>query len=228
MKNIARALKRFIKTLTQTKAERRHEMVGPSHIWKMQRDFQIQFLKTMNLLPDHYLLDIGCGTLRGGIPLIAYLKDGHYFGVEARAEVLDEGRKELREADLGEKNPTLLHSPDISQLTINQKFDYIWAFSVLIHMNDEILNQALNFVSNHLSEEGEFYANVDIGEKKERSWLEFPAVTRPLEFYRHACAKNSLAVSDLGSLKDHGHPLPNQATLESQRMLRITKKIEKA
>ena len=54
----------------------------------------------MGLAPEHYLLDIGCGTLRGGIPLIAYLLNGHYFGIEMRADILDEGRTELAEAGL--------------------------------------------------------------------------------------------------------------------------------
>lgn len=205
--------------------ERRHAMVGPAQLWKMKRDFQIQFLKTMGLKPEHYLLDIGCGTLRGGIPLIKYLQDGHYFGVEVRKEVLDEGRKELREASLEEKKPNLLVSPDISQLTIEQKFDYLWAFSVLIHMCDEILNDTLDFVSNHLLDDGVFYANVNVltGEGTDGYWQGFPVVIRPLEFYNHACTKYGLVVSDLGGLKDHGH-VSNVENQDNQRMLKITKK----
>ena len=108
----------------------------------MKRDFQVRFLKAMSLSAEHFLLDIGCGTLRGGTPLIEYLQEGHYFGVEVREEVLDEGRKELQEAGLEGNNPTLLLAPDISRLTIDQTFGYIWAFSVIIHMADEILDGA--------------------------------------------------------------------------------------
>jgi cyclopropane fatty-acyl-phospholipid synthase-like methyltransferase len=136
MKRMLGALKRRIKSPALTKQESRHAMVGPPSLWEMKRDFQIQFLKSMNLKPDNYFLDIGCGTLRGGIPLIAYLYEGHYFGLEAREEVLDEGRKELHEAGLEWKSPMLFHCPDISQAIINRKFDYIWAFSVFIHMTD--------------------------------------------------------------------------------------------
>ncbi|WP_204102348.1 MULTISPECIES: class I SAM-dependent methyltransferase [Spirulina sp. CCY15215] len=217
-----RALKRFIQSLAQTKEENRHSMVGPAHLWKMKRDFQIHFLKKENLKPEHYLLDIGCGTLRGGIPLIAYLQNGHYFGVEVREDALDEGRKELNEAGLEEKKPTLLVSSDISKLSIEQKFDYIWAFSVLLHMSDEILNDTLAFVSDHLSNTGAFYANVYIGEWKEGNWLEFPVVARTFEFYSNACTKNYLAMSDLGYLKDYGH-ISNVKSQDNQRMLKITK-----
>lgn len=189
----------------------------------MKRDFQIRFLSDMALDPKHYLFEIGCGTLRGGVPLIQYLENGHYFGVEVREEVLDEGRKELREAGLEGKNPTLLLSPDISQLTVNRKFDYIWAFSVLIHMNDKILNDTLDFVSRHLSKEGVFYTNVNIGDRKEGNWQGFPVVARTFNFYSQACAMNGLLVSDLGTLTDLGH-MANVDSQDNQRMLRIGRK----
>lgn len=228
MKKVFRALKSRTKSLTYSRKERRHVMVGAARLWKMKRDFQFQFLKTMNLMPEHYLLDIGCGTLRGGIPLINYLQDGHYFGVEARAEVLDEGRKELQEEGLEGKCPTLFLSKDMSQLTISQKFDFIWGFSVLMHMTDVILNNTLEFVSKHLSDEGVFYANVYIGERKDRelrhkgSWQVFPKVWRTFEFYKKLCANNGLKVSDLGPLKDLGH-VSKVESQDSQRMLKISK-----
>lgn len=216
-------LKSFINSSTQSKTGIRHAMVGPADLWKMKRDFQFQFLKTMSLEPEHYLLDIGCGTLRGGIPLINYLEERHYFGIEVREKALNEGRKELREAGLEKMNPTLLLFSDISQLTIEQKFNFIWAFSVLFHMSDEILNNTLDFVNRHLSDDGVFYANVNIGEHEESTWHEFPFVARPFEFYRDACTKYGLAVSDLGALKDHGH-VSNVELQDNQRMFRITKK----
>lgn len=218
-----RALKHFIKSLMQTKKERRHALVGPADLWEMKRDFQIKFLQAMNLMPKDYLLDIGCGTLRGGLPLIAYLQAGHYFGLEAREEALNEGRKELREASLEEKSPVLFLSDDISQLTIDQSFNYIWAFSVLMHMNDKVLNDTLDFVSKHLSEDGVFYTNVNIGEMEEGNWQGFPVVARNFEFYIHMCTKNGLAVTDIGSLKDHGH-ISNVESQDGQKMLKIVKK----
>ena len=223
MKQLLTQLRRRIRSLTQSKEERRHALVGPARLWEMKRDFQIRFLSDMALDPKHYLFEIGCGTLRGGVPLIQYLENGHYFGVEVREEVLDEGRKELREAGLEGKNPTLLLSPDISQLTVNRKFDYIWAFSVLIHMNDKILNDTLDFVSRHLSKEGVFYTNVNIGDRKEGNWQGFPVVARTFNFYSQACAMNGLLVSDLGTLTDLGH-MANVDSQDNQRMLRIGRK----
>ena len=228
MKDVLKALKRRVSSLAYTNAKRRHALVGPADLWKMKRDFQIQFLKDMKLKLEHYLLDIGCGTLRGGIPLIDWLQDGHYFGVEARAKALDEARNELREAGLEGKKSTLLLSPDISQLTIERTFDYVWAFSVLIHMTDEILNHTLAFVTKHLSERGVFYANVNIGDTREEgNWCEFPVVSRTFEFYSHACAMNDVVVSDLGPLKSLGH-VSNVISQDTQRMLSITQRQTKS
>ena len=221
MKRLIRALQHRVRSLIYDKAERRHSLVGSAAVWKMKRDFQIQFLKDMKLKPEHYLLDLGSGTLRGGIPLIGWLQDGHYFGVEVRARALEEGRKELREAGLEGKNPTLLLSPDISRLTIDRTFDYVWAFSVLIHMTDEILDDTLAFVAKHLSDQGVFYANVNIGDNSRKGrWRGFPVVWRSFEFYSQACANNGLRVIDLGSLRSLGHV---SKAKDRQRMLSITK-----
>ncbi len=222
MKHFLIKVRRLICSLIQTKAERRHALVGPARLWKMKREFQIRFLNDMGLKPEHYLFEIGCGTLRGGVPLIQYLENGHYFGVEVRGEVLDEGRKELKKAALEGKNPTLLLSPDISQLTVNRKFEYIWAFSVLIHMDDKILNDTLAFVSKHLSEAGVFYANVNIGDRKDGKWQGFPLVWRHLDLYTRACSMSGLVVSDLGPLKELGH-IANVGPQDNQRMLRIAR-----
>ena len=186
----------------------------------MKRDFQIQFLREVGLQPQHTLFEIGCGTLRGGIPIIDYLSTGNYYGCEVREETLAEGRLELQESGLEGKSPTLLLSPDLGELTVEQKFDYIWAFSVLFHMTDEVLEGCLKFVAGHLHANGAFYANVNLGERPEGHWQGFPVVGRTLDHYQSVANQHGLAVSDIGSLEEVGH-VSKVKKQDSQRMLKF-------
>ncbi|MCK5408171.1 MAG: class I SAM-dependent methyltransferase [Candidatus Krumholzibacteria bacterium] len=214
------SVRRFLRKLPRSQAERRHAMVGPAHLWKMKRDFQIDFLRGRGLSPQHYMLDIGCGTLRGGIPLIDYLEPGHYYGVESRAEVIDEGKQELQKERLENKAPVLIAAEDIAMVEIEQDFDYAWAFSVLIHMTDEVLRDCLGLVAGRLNPDGVFYANVNIGEAPPGNWQGFPVIYRSLTAYEEQCASHSLRVTDIGSLGELGHVSGDEAQ-DQQRMLEI-------
>lgn len=189
----------------------------------MKRAFQLDFLQRMGLERGARLLDLGCGTLRGGLPLIELLEAGHYTGVEVRAEVLAEARAELEEAGLAHKSPALVHATDLGTLELGRRFDVIWAFSVLIHMDDSTLERALLCVARHLSPAGCFHANVRItgvagGAEREPRWEGFPVVTRSLDFYRAAGARHALVLRDLGSLVSLGH-VSGDASQDGQHML---------
>lgn len=212
-------LRQRLALLFASPAERRHAQVGPAHLWKMKRAFQIDFLKRMGLTPDQHLCDLGCGTLRGGLPLIEFLEPGHYTGIEVRAEVLEEARAELREAGLEHKTPALVHAADLGTLVPAQRFAVIWAFSVLIHMDDDTLERALAFVARALAPGGSFFANVrTTGTDQGERWERFPVVTRTLDFYRAAGARHALVPRDLGSLASLGH-LCGDPTQDGQHML---------
>lgn len=169
----------------------------------MKRDFQIAFLKEQGLKPHHCLLDFGCGVLRGGLPLIEYLAPGHYYGYEVRPAVLEEGRKALEESGLALKAPMLL-SGELNDLS-TRSFDFIWAFSVLIHMSDHVLQESLPWISGHLEPTGRFFANVNLDPGTDGEWQGFPVVCRSLAFYGEAAKRCGLRVQSLGRLASLGH-----------------------
>lgn len=208
--------------MTASPEEKRHRLVGPLHLWQSKRNAQIRFLQSQGLQPSDFLLDIGCGTLRGGLPLIDFLEAGHYWGLDSRAEVLDEARRELQEAGLAHKSPTLLVSPDLAQMELDQRFDVIWAYAVLIHMTDEIVDGCLALVSKHLADGGVFFANVCLGERSQAllKWQGFPVVWRDLSFYQQLAARHSLDVTDLGTLASLGD-VSNLQSIDQQHMLRF-------
>jgi SAM-dependent methyltransferase len=166
----------------------------------MKRRFQIGFLRSQGLEPRHRLLDIGCGTLRGGIAFIDYLEAGHYVGVDSRPKVLEEARQELAESGLEPKEPELVCSSGPPAMS---GFDYAWAFSTLIHMPDEIVQAYLQ--AGLLGAEGALYANVLLGESPQLEWSGFPVIWRPLELYEEWAGKAGLHTESLGPLHELGH-----------------------
>ena len=155
--------------------------------------------------------------------VIEYLNEGNYCGLEVRADVLNEGRKELKEEGLENKKPELVHFNDFNELHFDTKFDMAFAFSVLIHLDDDIAEKCFDFVGRHLSEKGVFFANVNLSERESGNWQGFPVMYKELSFYENFAAKNSLVVKNLGALKDLGH-ISNQPVADEQIMLAFTRK----
>jgi cyclopropane fatty-acyl-phospholipid synthase-like methyltransferase len=202
-------------------ASSRHGLVGPANLWEAKRRFQINFLQEVGLKPNHKLLDFGCGTLRGGLPLVDYLEPGNYYGLDVRIETLKEACNELEESGLEEKMPTLVNCHDLSSLILTGGFDFIWAFSVLIHLADTKLEEFLSFAARNLKPDGKIFANVIYGEKSDGCWRIFPLVARTQTFYQNTFLKYGLTICDMGALRDFGHvarPRPLAQEL-SQRML---------
>ncbi|WP_310992299.1 class I SAM-dependent methyltransferase [Aequorivita marina] len=225
MKRYLKKLKKIAlpkKTKILTQKEMRHKLVGPPNLWKMKQDFQILFLNSRGLKREDRLLDIGCGTLRGGIPIIRKLDRGNYCGIDVRENVLAEARKELKQECLEEKMPDLISFNDFASLEIDGDFDIVFAFSVLIHLEDSIAQECFHFVNKHISNSGFFYANVNIESNEEGNWQGFPVVFRTRKFYKKIAANANLEMIEIGRLMDLGHN-SNQPLADKQIMLAFRK-----
>ncbi len=187
-------------------SSQRHALVGPLHIWRMERAFQIRFLKRFGLRPHHYLLDLGCGTLRGGVPLIQYLLPGHYYGLDVREEVLREALCELRETGLVYHLPTLIWSQSLQQIsTLGRTFDFIWGFDLLYILDEQSLEESFAFIRRHLAPHGVFYGNVMIGPYQKGMWkYGFPEIRREVEHYYQVARAWDMELVDLGAIAELG------------------------
>lgn len=221
-KKISSEIKKSIKEVIKSSQEKRHSLVGAGDLWQMKRDFQIKFLLDQGLQKSDKFMDIGCGTLRGGIPIIDYLDSNNYYGIEVRKNVLDEGRKELKSARLEHKNPTLISFNHFGDIKLVERFNIMFAFSVLIHLNDEIADDCFKLVGHLLSDNGFFYANVNIGSHKDGHWQGFPVVFRSLEFYSNLASKYGMRLEVMGNLKELGHDIGKKSDSE-QKMLKFSR-----
>lgn len=95
------------------------EVIGG--LWDEVGQLQADFLISMGLKPHHKLIDIGCGSLRGGVKLVPYLDTGNYFGTDINACLLGAGYTiELAAAGVQHKVPR-------EQLVADGSFDFSWA-----------------------------------------------------------------------------------------------------
>lgn len=221
-KKVFSGVRGTIKKIVKSKQEIRHARVGAPNVWKYTRKFQFQFLLDQGLEKTDKLMDIGCGTLRGGIPMIQYLNVGNYYGMDVRDEVLAEGRKEIKTAKLEDKNPNLISFNHFSEVKLDVKFNVMFAFSVLIHFEDKIAENCFQFVSKSLVVGGVFYANVNVADYKDGVWLEFPVVFRSQEFYNDLAVKNGMKLEVMGDLLGLGHDTGKNSDRQ-QIMLKFTK-----
>tara|TARA_R100001377_G_scaffold83808_2_gene66016 strand:- start:86 stop:760 length:675 start_codon:yes stop_codon:yes gene_type:complete len=222
LNNILKKIKKILGSLLKSRQEKRHSLVGAGNLWKMKQNFQIQFLKDQGLKSSDTLLDIGCGTLRGGIPMIEFLDLENYYGVEVRKHVLEEGKKELKILKLDYKKPNLISFTNFQDIHIKTQFNVVFAFSVLIHLADSIAESCFEFVGQRLKTDGVFFANVNIGHFPDGNWQGFPVVFRTINFYETLANKNGMRLEQLGNLKSLGH-ISGKDGSDQQIMLKMIK-----
>ena len=222
MKRIKRIVAKIL-----TKSEPRYtkgaELVGIPGAFEQKRQFQISFLKNQGLAPGDIFIDIGCGVLRGGMPVVEFLDVGKYIGIDVNDEALKVARENVNRENLQHKLPQLIHSDGtLDKIDITKKGDVIWAFSVLIHMTDELVVNCLEFVKKNLAKEGLFYANVNIGSESDGEWKEYPVKWRSLDWYSERVRLAGLKLENIGTLASFGHHSITDKREDEQVMLKIS------
>lgn len=119
--------------------------VGPVENYDRISAMQFNLLTFLGLRQYHFLLDIGCGSLRGGKLFIPYLLPKHYFGIEPERWLIEEGIKNEVGQDLIEIKQPVFHNDDNFTLsTFNQKFDFLLAQSIFSHASQQQIKRCLS------------------------------------------------------------------------------------
>ena len=136
-------------------------------LWEEMGRIQLDFLVSRGLKPEHVLLDVGCGSLRGGLRFIEYLHPGNYWGIDISPNILESGRKFVTEKGFESKNPHLLVNNDLKfDELAGSTFDYILAQSVFTHMPEEDIDECFQNLHKILKPSGVFFATFSEGPKK--------------------------------------------------------------
>jgi hypothetical protein len=113
--------------------------------WDEIGRLQFEFMLQQGLKSYHVLLDIGCGSLRGGIHFIAYLEKGNYLGIDKNRSWVDAGiKKELTRQLFEEKRPEFVISDTFEVRKFSKIPDYALAQSLFTHLSQEDINLCLS------------------------------------------------------------------------------------
>ncbi|SRR6266542_4456443 len=127
-------------------------------MWSEIGELQFDFLVAQGLRPEHRLLDVGCGALRGGLHFVRYLEPGRYFGIDANDSLVRAGRHELALAGLAQRGANLMVNERFDVSSFGAQFDFAIAISVFTHLYLNHVVRCLAEVRRTLLPNGKFYA----------------------------------------------------------------------
>src|SRR5690606_34302114 len=121
---------------------------------------QYDFLLHKGLQPCHSLLDIGCGTLRGGRHFIRYLTTGKYCGIDISPKAIEYARELVIREGLSEKQARLVVNEERHlrfEKLVGETFDYILAQSVFTHLKPEHIRECFEHLGRVMHDASIFY-----------------------------------------------------------------------
>lgn len=127
--------------------------------WDDRRGDQLEFLTSRGMLPEHRLLDVGCGVFRAGRHFIDYLEPAHYFGIDANHALMQTGYDlELSDAQRARLPIENLRNTDRFFGEFGVEFDYAIANSVFSHISLNHVRLCLYRLAPVMKPGGSFYA----------------------------------------------------------------------
>lgn len=118
---------------------------GDPGLFDVRGALQFNLLTSLGLRDEHYLLDIGCGSLSAGRLFIPYLRPGRYFGIEPLEWLVEKGiAEELGPSAIEIKRPTFLHDDNFTLTAFGRTFDFLIAQSIFSHTSQAQLCRCLS------------------------------------------------------------------------------------
>ncbi len=163
---------------------------------------QFALLCALGLRENDRLLDIGCGSLRGGRLFIPYLAPGGYAGIEPNQWLVEEGIAKQLGDDLVElKRPTFFYNERFDAPG-QEPFAYIVAQSIASHTGPELTQALLAAVAGGLAPSGIAAITFIHGQpdSTEEGWKQ-PGIVR----YRRRTVRRWLAQAGLSGVPLRWH-----------------------
>jgi SAM-dependent methyltransferase len=179
-----------------------HEAVGG--LWEEIGRLQFEFLVGNGLQLQHRLLDIGCGTLRGGRHFIGFLDPSRYTGFDLSTKAIESGIELVRSEGLSEKQPRLLvnTSGDLRfKVFAGETFDVLLAQSVLTHLMPEHIEECFAHIGLIMHARSVFFFTFREAAQYDR--VNFKDFDYPFGFFESLAAKHGFTIT---RRDDYRHP----------------------
>jgi SAM-dependent methyltransferase len=114
-------------------AEAKAYVGSPGDLYERAGNMQLNLLKMSGALPSSYILEVGCGCLVAGYPIMKYLLPAHYVGIEPNAWLIQaavEGDSKIKQL-INERHPRFLYNTTFDATSVDQKFDFVISHSIL-------------------------------------------------------------------------------------------------
>ena len=188
-------------------------------MWEEIGQLQFDFLINKGLQPHHTMLDVGCGTLRGGRYFMKYLDTGNYYGIDISPKAIAYAKKLVQQEGLTEKDPHLLVSEQKDLKFRNfsgETFDYLLAQSVFTHLKPEHIEECFENIGRIMHDSSIFYFTYFQAEEYRQTALK--GFRYPFNFFESVAQQNGFQLQDFS--EEYGHP-------RAQLMVELTKQLMK-
>jgi len=181
----------------------------------------LNFLIKHGLKKSHSFLDYGCGYGRTAIPVINFLKEKKYTGLDLSKERIRIAQEYLKDESLEYKMPKFIVSIDknLKDILKNQTFDIIFIYTVMVHNPIKEVKNILQEVEPFLSKGGKIFVDY---------WNPIPEESlQSVKDYRIKKADMEKILLEIGynfiDIEDFINFQPNKISSKYHRMLCLEK-----
>jgi hypothetical protein len=170
--------------------------VGPPEYYDLVGAVQFNVMTSLGLREYHSLLDVGCGSLRGGRLFVAYLRPGGYFGLDPEQWAVEAGIEAHLGADgVARRRPSFRYDRDFRLSAFGRTFDFILAHSIFTHAAQAQIAACLAEARKVMTESSVFAATFDEstdGDYKGEDWV-YPGIAE----YTRGCLERLASAAGL-------------------------------